>query len=117
MSCIVYQVDKKTGTKFAYESVSYWDKEKKQPRSKRRYLGKVDPATGEIITSKKAAAVSEASELNEVVAKLKQEISKKDDLIKSQNDEIFLLNKRIVKLEKTLSKISSLIINASSPEE
>ena len=27
MACIVYQIDKKTGTKFAYESVSYWDKE------------------------------------------------------------------------------------------
>ena len=43
MACIVYQIDKKTGAKFAYESVSYWDKEKKQPRSKRKYLGKVDP--------------------------------------------------------------------------
>ena len=25
MSCIVYQTDKKTGAKYAYESVSYWD--------------------------------------------------------------------------------------------
>jgi hypothetical protein len=34
---------------YAYESISYWDKEKKQPRSKRKYLGKVDPETGDII--------------------------------------------------------------------
>ena len=53
MASIVYQIDKKTGIKYAYESTSYWDKEKKQPRSKRKYLGKVDPATGEIIPCKK----------------------------------------------------------------
>ena len=52
MSCIVYQTDHKTGTKYAYESVSYWDKEKQQPRSKRKYLGKVDPETGEIISTR-----------------------------------------------------------------
>ena len=34
------------------ESISYWDKDKKQPRSKRKYLGKVDPETGEIIPSR-----------------------------------------------------------------
>lgn len=53
MPSIVYQTDKKTGIKYAYESTSYWDKEKKQPRSKRKYLGKVDPETGEIIPCKK----------------------------------------------------------------
>ena len=53
MASIVYQTDKKTGIKYAYESTSYWDKEKKQPRSKRRYLGKVDPETGEIIPCRK----------------------------------------------------------------
>ena len=49
MSCIVYQTDKKTGIKYAYESISYWDKEKKQPRSTRKYLGRVDEETGETI--------------------------------------------------------------------
>lgn len=52
MSSIVYQTDKKTGARYAFESESYWDKEKRQPRSKRKYLGKVDPDTGEIIPSR-----------------------------------------------------------------
>ena len=51
MSCIVYQTDKRTGITYAYESISYWDKEKQQPRSKRKYIGKVDPVTKEIIPS------------------------------------------------------------------
>lgn len=69
MACIVYQVDKKTGIKYAYESTSYWDKEKKQPRSKRRYLGKVDPETGEIIPSRKEDAPLKISETdaNEII--------------------------------------------------
>ena len=49
MSCIVYQTDKKTGAKYAYESFSFWDKEKKQSRSKRTLIGRVDPETGKII--------------------------------------------------------------------
>jgi len=48
MACIVYRVDS-GGRKYAYSSESYWDAEKQQPRSKRTYLGRVDPITGEII--------------------------------------------------------------------
>jgi len=42
---IVYQVNKKSGVTYAYESLSYWDKEKQQSRAKRKCLGKVDPVT------------------------------------------------------------------------
>lgn len=33
---IVKLKDKRTGTTYVYESESYWDKEKKQPRSRRK---------------------------------------------------------------------------------
>lgn len=45
---IVYQTDKRSGITYAYESKSYWDKEKKMPRCKRTLIGRVDPETGEI---------------------------------------------------------------------
>ena len=45
---IVYHTDKRSGITYAYESKSYWDKEKKQSRSKRTLIGRVDPDTGEI---------------------------------------------------------------------
>lgn len=38
---------------YIYEVESYWDKAKKQPRQKRKYVGKKDPDTGEIITVRK----------------------------------------------------------------
>jgi hypothetical protein len=46
---IVYQTDKRSGIKYAYSSVAHWDKEKKQSRSKRTLIGRVDPETGEIV--------------------------------------------------------------------
>lgn len=49
MASIVKHTDKRSGITYAYESISYWDKEKKQPRNKRRLIGRVDPETGEIV--------------------------------------------------------------------
>ena len=46
---IIKQYHKDTDTTYVYESISYWDEEKKQSRSKRRVIGKLDPETGEII--------------------------------------------------------------------
>ena len=50
---IIKQYHKDTDTTYVYESISYWDPEKKQSRSKRRVIGKLDPATGEIIPTGK----------------------------------------------------------------
>ena len=46
---IIKKYNKTNGTTYVYDSVSYWDKEKKQPRSKRKLIGKIDPDTGEIV--------------------------------------------------------------------
>ena len=49
MASIIKKLNKQTGTVYVYESESYWDKEKKQPRSKRKLIGKIDEETGEIV--------------------------------------------------------------------
>ncbi|MDN7023845.1 IS1634 family transposase [Methanoculleus sp. FWC-SCC1] len=49
MVAIVYQTDKRSGITYAYHSVSYWDKEKKQSRARRTLIGRLDSATGEIV--------------------------------------------------------------------
>jgi len=46
---IIYHHDKRSGITYAYESKSYWDKLKKQPRSHRTLIGKQDPNTKQII--------------------------------------------------------------------
>lgn len=46
---IIYQHDKRTDITYAYDSKSYYDKEKKCSRAKRTLIGRVDPVTGEIV--------------------------------------------------------------------
>lgn len=64
MAATVYQKDKRSGITYAYESISRWDKEKKQSRSERKLIGRLDSETGEIVPTdgrcrkKKDTAVS-----------------------------------------------------------
>ena len=48
---IIYQHDKRSGITYAYESHSYWDKEKKTSRARRTLIGRVDPKNGEIVAT------------------------------------------------------------------
>ena len=46
---IIHQHDKRSGITYVYDSKSYWDKEKKMTRAKRKLIGRFDAETGEII--------------------------------------------------------------------
>jgi len=50
---IVKVRNKKNGVTYVYESTSYWDKEKQQPRNRRVCIGKIDPESGEILYNKR----------------------------------------------------------------
>ena len=52
---IVYQKDKRSGITYAYENIAYWDKEKKQSRSKRKLIGRVNE-NGKIINTDQRCA-------------------------------------------------------------
>lgn len=116
MSCIVYQTDKKSGVKYAYESISYWDKEKKQPRSKRKYLGRVDPETGEIISSRRKKTLGAdngqdyATLYEPVLAQLREELLEKESQIELLQKELHALTSKYKKAEKLLTKITSLTV-------
>ena len=107
MACIVYQVDKKSGTKYAYESVSYWDKEKHQPRSKRKYLGKVDPETGEIIRSPQQSVPESV-----LVGQLRAEIIEKDAAIDRLQGELEEIQEKYSKLREVVETIQTITKNA-----
>jgi len=49
---IIFQRNKATGATYAYENRAYWDKEKQQSRARRTLVGKVDPASGEIVKTR-----------------------------------------------------------------
>lgn len=66
---IVTQTDKRSGITYAYEATYYWDKEKQQSRSKRTCIGKVDPATGDIIPTRGRAKKGESKTIKSVPSK------------------------------------------------
>ena len=113
MACIVYQVDKRSGIKYAYSSESYWDKEKKQPRSKRTFLGRVDPVTGDIIP-KKVKPSSQAESEKQCVsdhhafAALEEELKEKDRIISDLKRELCELKRNYKAAQEVLNKIHNL---------
>ena len=109
MSSIVYQTDKKTRIKYAYESTSYWDKEKKQPRSKRKYLGKVDPETGEIIPCRKEDNPIRISEDNATeIVRLRTTIAEQERKIGLLEGELQKARAAMEEQTRILKKIAEL---------
>lgn len=87
MGTIVYQV--RNGVKYAYESVSYWNAEKKAPRSKRRYLGKVDPETGQIVKAReKKKEESGTDSREEVITQLRAQLKEQEEQIRDLQDQL-----------------------------
>ena len=106
VACIVYQVNKKTGIKYAYESISYWDKEKQQPRSKRKYIGRVDENTGEIIREAKPEKEKrKTSDNSRELDELSYRIKELEETVNSMNTEINSLRSRNRQLEDKIRKI------------
>jgi transposase len=60
---IINQYDKRSGITYVYESTSYWDKEKQQPRANRTLIGKRDPVTGEIVPTDGRRKKKQGSEM------------------------------------------------------
>lgn len=85
---IVKQKDKRTGTTYVYESKSYWDKEKQQPRSKRTLIGKLDEETGEVVPTdgrgKKRTKIKKLISDDAALCNAQKEQLKEKDLLISQ---------------------------------
>lgn len=87
--------DKKRDKVYHYEVTSYWDKEKKQPRQKRKYLG-VEDEQGNVITPRKEVKIKKIQEyggtylLNELASecKLKEVLN---EVYPEKSDEILNL--------------------------
>ena len=64
MAAVVYQRDKRAGITYAYESVSHWDKKKKQSRAKRVLIGRVDATTGTVVPTDGRRKLAEAKSVS-----------------------------------------------------
>lgn len=89
---IIYQHDKRSGITYAYESVSYWDKEKKMSRAKRKLIGRVDPDSGDIIPTdgrnrKAKKKDDEAPDYKKLYEKLSKQYRAQEALIEALKEE------------------------------
>jgi len=85
-----YVVEQKIGNRiYLYEVEAYWDKEKKQSRQKRRYLGVKDPKTGLPKTPRKGVTPKAALNFGELwlLRKLADRIGLRKTLEKAFDDE------------------------------
>lgn len=62
---LVYLRNKKSGVTYVYECKSFWNKEKKRPDSTRKCIGKLNPETSEIISSKQIRSAKPSTVLLE----------------------------------------------------
>lgn len=119
MASIIKKLNKKTGVTYVYESESYWDKEKKQPRSKRKLIGKIDEETGEIVpTGGKGRKKRELTDIPDTVSTdrdLQALCVEQAEQLRQNDAEISTLKKQVMELtlsineyKRRLSKIEEL---------
>ena len=123
---IINLYNKKLNVTYVYDSVSYWDKDLKQPRSKRKLIGKRDPVTNEIIPTsgrgrrQNADAPSEKKSVHsDSAADLKYEkcleaIREKDATIQEQKKQIADLQSRLRACLSAMKQAESLLNKTSS---
>ena len=115
MPTIVQHYDKKTGKTRVYESTPHYDPVTKQSRPKRKYLGTLDPETGELIPSSgrrgrtpspKNVTTTEDSSASVKIMNLQKVISEKDTEINSLKSEVKDLNVALKSYKKVCASIS-----------
>lgn len=108
MSSIVIYTDKKSGRKYAYQSVSYYDKEKRQPRNKRKMIGVVDPVTGEIVPSSRKKKEPQSNEdYKKLYEKALKDIAKNEDRISQLEGAVSSLKEENRTLSDKISKAAA----------
>ncbi|BBH25243.1 hypothetical protein SG0102_18840 [Intestinibaculum porci] len=117
---IIKQTNKTTGITYVYESKSYWDPEKKQARSKRKLIGKIDPETGKMVPTgkkgpqKKKSGEPSAAERRQSaeLARLKKENMDQMILITDLRKQIESLSSQNTKLKQLISEIRQLTVSS-----
>lgn len=112
---IVRYVNKKTGAVSIYESTSHYDPVTKQSRPIRKYLGREDPETGELIPSsgkrgRKPKSQGETSESEALVNSLRLQINDLKKEITQQKQVIHSLQRKNQELLDGFQSMSESIL-------
>ncbi len=104
---IVKVHNRQRGITYVYESVSYWDKDLKQPRSHRKLIGKLDPESGAVIPTgtrgRKKSGDNPGTSANHSDTDYKALYESAVRAIAAKDDIITELRRRLAAMEKELS--------------
>jgi len=109
---IVYQKDKRSGLTYVYESESWWDKQKKQSRSRRRLVGRLDEETGTVIPTDGRCKKSKEKPLAPVAEEIPKKLLSCEPITNEDYRKLYEKEQRKCrKLEKELEKYKNSLVN------
>lgn len=120
---IVKVYNKDRNITYVYESVSYWDKDLKQPRSHRKLIGRLDPATGEVVPTGKRTKATTTSESHSdtdykaLYERAQATIDQKDALILGLRTQLAAAEKEIRFCRRSIKKACDILLDTASGKE
>ncbi|MBQ8162209.1 MAG: hypothetical protein IJ083_15900 [Clostridia bacterium] len=115
MAYMLYQTNKKTGVVYAFQAESYRDPVTKKPKSRRTYLGRVNPETHEIIPksqdpgSRNRTKIVQNEAVDPMPADLTSQIARQADEIQRLTRENAILKEKIHQIEQLLSQMKEAV--------
>ncbi len=123
---IVKHTDKKSGRTYVYESTPHYDPVSKQQRPRKKYLGMLDPETGELIQSSgkrgrkfgsknrpKPAGSNTAKVMEEQLKSLSSRLHEVERTLQASQKETEKLRKDLDVCKKALATISEIACKAA----
>lgn len=110
--------DKRTGITYVYSSESYWDKELKAPRNRKKLIGKIDEETGEIVPTgrrgrkpqnRETKAPEEGADYRNLYEEARAQILQKDQSILELRTELSELKASLKQANQRLDRIRSIL--------
>lgn len=120
---IVKVHNKARNVTYVYESVSYWDKELKQPRSHRKLIGRIDPVTGDVVPTGKRgkeaqpSAIHSDTDYRTLYERSLVTIEQKDALILELRGRLGALERETRSCRRAIKKACDILMDTVSERE
>ena len=108
---------------YVYESVSYWDKELKQPRSHRKLIGRIDPVTGEVVPTGKrgqtpvSALAHSDTDYKALYEQVLLTVAQKDALIADLRSQLAAAENDNRSYRRLMKKAADILMDTASGKE
>jgi hypothetical protein len=111
MPGIIYQRDKRSGSTYAYRDRKVLDERTGRVRTRREYIGRVDPSTGDIVPKaehgRNARRVTPVAGEEGSVADLAAALRDRDEELTRLREQVLALSERNAALEGVVAHVSS----------